>query len=341
MIKVLIVDDSLTIRKRVAELIENDPEMRAAGEAENGKKAIELVKSLSPDVILMDLVMPIMDGQEATELIMAYHPTPIIIHSSAENRGEEYKTMDALSAGALDFIEKTCPDWEKEIIYRIKRASRIKVVTHLKRKMLQKKNVAFPAINDGTSANGYNLLIIGASTGGPKVVLELLGRLPSNFPIPVIVVIHVADSFRSSIAEWLNNNAGLLVKNPTDGEIFKDKQRTVYLAPPGRHLIIQGSNLRLTSTSPVNYCRPSIDVLFESVAGDSRLRPIAVLLTGMGKDGAKGLKAIKDCGGYTIAQDEKTCIVFGMPREAIKIGATTTILPDFEIPDRILRLVGI
>lgn len=341
MIKVLIVDDSLTIRKKVAELIENDPEMKVAGVAENGKKAIELVKSLLPDVILMDLVMPVKDGQEATELIMAYHPTPIIIHSSAENRGEEYKTMDALSAGALDFIEKTCPDWEKEIIYRIKRASRIKVVTHLKRKMLPKKDAAVPAINAGTSANGYNLLVIGASTGGPKVVLELLGRLPSNFPVPVIVVIHVPDSFMSSMAEWLNNNTSLLVKNPTDGETFKDKQRTVYLAPPGRHLIIQGSNLRLISTSPVNYCRPSIDVLFESVAGDNRLSPIAVLLTGMGRDGAKGLKAIRDSGGYTIAQDEKTCIVFGMPRAAIMIGAATTILPDFEIPPKIMRLVGI
>ena len=341
MIKVLIVDDSLTIRKKVAELIENDPEMKVAGVAENGKKAIELVKSLLPDVILMDLVMPVKDGQEATELIMAYHPTPIIIHSSAENRGEEYKTMDALSAGALDFIEKTCPDWEKEIIYRIKRASRIKVVTHLKRKMLPKKDAAVPAINAGTSANGYNLLVIGASTGGPKVVFELLGRLPSNFPVPVIVVIHVPDLFMSSMAEWLNNNTSLLVKNPTDGETFKDKQRTVYLAPPGRHLIIQGSNLRLISTSPVNYCRPSIDVLFESVAGDNRLSPIAVLLTGMGRDGAKGLKAIRDSGGYTIAQDEKTCIVFGMPRAAIMIGAATTILPDFEIPPKIMRLVGI
>ena len=337
MIKVLIVDDSLTIRKRIAEIVEKDPELTVAGEASNGKKAFELVKSVSPDVIIMDLVMPVMDGMEAIELIMAYHPTPILVHSSADNRGEDYKTIDALSSGALDFIEKTTANWERELIHQVKRAAKIKVVTHLKKR---KKQFA-PVLSPCMSTHGYNLVVMGASTGGPKVVLDFFCRLPGDFPLPIILVIHMADYFRSSLAGWLNTNSNLDVIIPSDNYKINDKGGIVYMAPEGRHLIVEDGYLRLSSTPLVNFCRPSVDVLFESVSKNDKFRTIGVLLTGMGNDGAIGLKAIKDSGGYTIAQDEKTSIVFGMPKEAIKIGAATIVLPDFEIPNEIMRLVSV
>ncbi|MDY6972012.1 MAG: chemotaxis-specific protein-glutamate methyltransferase CheB [Thermodesulfobacteriota bacterium] len=340
MIRVLVVDDSLSIRKKICEIIDRDPELTVAGEAENGKAAFELVKSVSPDAIILDLVMPVMDGQEATELIMAYHPTPIIIHSSAANRGEDYKTIDALSAGALDSVEKTMEDWEQELPLRVKRAAGIKVVTHLKRKgikKLQSDSVWDTAIGPGR----YNLLVMGASTGGPRVVLDIICQLPRDFPIPIIVVIHVADSLQNTLGDWLKNNSNLDVVVPADGQTFKGRRGTVYLAPPGRHLIVENGDLRLTATPLVNFCRPSIDVLFRSVANDQQLTTIGVLLTGMGNDGAAGLKAIKDSGGYTIAQDEETSMVFGMPKEAIELGAASTVLPVSEIPGEIIKLAGI
>lgn len=340
MIKVLIVDDSLTVRKRISEIVEDDPALAVAGEAKNGREAFDLVKDRSPDVIIMDMVMPIMDGQEATELIMGYYPTPIIIHSSAANRGEDYKTMDALSAGALDFVEKEIEDWKEEMLFRIKRASRIKVVTHLRKKMAQSEKTGDTFTVQETQ-NKYNILVMGASTGGPKVALDILCRLPGNYPIPIVLVIHMAASFQDSLRKWLNNNSRLKVKIPEGGEFLHGKRGIVYLAPPGKHLIVENGKFQLISTPDVNFCRPSIDILFKSVAKNSQLKTIGVLLTGMGKDGAQGLKAIKEGGGYTIAQDKNTSIVFGMPREAIKIGAATIVLPDSKIPAEITRLMGI
>ena len=336
MIKVLIVDDSLTIRKKIAEVVAGDPEFAIVGEASDGKVAISLLKSVSPDLIIMDLVMPIMDGQEATEKIMASRPIPILIHSSSANRGEDYKTMDALSAGALDFLEKNSENWEEELVFRIKRAARIKVITHLNKKRRIVKNVDLflksPSISDE-----YNLLVIGASTGGPKVVLDILSRFPSDFPIPVVVVIHMTGSFRNSLCDWLNNNTSIDVIIPDDGEPFMGKSGIVFMAPPGRHLVVEDGCFRLISSPMVNFCCPSIDVLFESVAKNREIKAMGVLLTGMGKDGAAGLKAIKDNGGYTIAQDEATSIVFGMPKEAIDIGGVTRVLPASGISEEIIN----
>ncbi len=337
MINVLVVDDSLTVRKKVVNLLENDPELTVVGEAKNGQEAFELVKMSSPGVIIMDIVMPVMDGHEATELIMAYHPTPIIIHSASANRGEDYKTMDALSSGALDFVEKNSDSWEGQLLFRAKRAARIKVVTHLRKKRPQKTKTA-PVSTARITPRKYDLLVVGASTGGPKVVLDIVSSLPRDFPIPVIVVIHLAEDYKSSLCKWLNDNTAFDVRNATNGERFKGSQGIVYLAPPGQHLIVENGNLRLTSTAEVNFCRPSIDVLFESVAGSNELRAIAVLLTGMGRDGAAGLKAIKDGGGYTIAQDKSTSIAFGMPGRAAEIGAATEVLPGFDIPGKVLKL---
>ena len=338
MINVLIVDDSLTIRKKIAEIVESDPDLTVAAEAKNGHEAFEMTKSLSPEVVVMDLVMPNMDGQEATELIMAYHPTPIIIHSSAANRGENYKTMDALSAGALDYLEKNSANWEDQLLSGIKRASRIKVVTHLKKRRKQNEEPCFVCTCRQTPYK-YNLLIIGASTGGPRILLDIICRLPKNFPIPVIVAMHMDESFGDSMCDWLNNNSSLNVKIPQNGDPLIDIKGTVYLAPPEKHLLIENLNLKFSLSPPVNFCRPSIDVLFKSAADNQQFKTIGVLLTGMGQDGAYGLKDLKNSGGYTIAQDKSTSIVFGMPKKAIEIGAATSVLSSHQIPDEIIKLV--
>jgi len=336
MIKVLIVDDSLTIRKKIAEILAGDPELAIVGEAADGKVAIDLLKVVSPDLIIMDLVMPVMDGQEATEIIMASHPLPILIHSSSVNRGEDYKTMDALSAGALDFLEKNSENWEEKLLFCIKRAARIKVITHLNIKKRIVKSTDFFSKNVPLT-DKYNFLVIGASTGGPKVVLDILSGLPSDFPIPVVVVIHMTGSFRNSLCAWLNNNTRLDVTIPGDGETFMDKFGAVFMAPPGQHLIVKNGCFRLLSSPMVNFCCPSIDVLFESVAKSREIKAMGVLLTGMGKDGAAGLKAIRNSGGYTIAQDEASSIVFGMPKEAIDIGGATRVLPASMISEEIIN----
>ena len=340
MIKVLIVDDSLTIRKKIAKLIQQDPETIVAGEASNGKIAFEMAKRYSPDLIIMDLVMPVMDGQEATELIMGYLPTPILIHSSAANRGENYKTMDALSSGALDFIEKTCENWDKALLSRIKRAARIKVVTHIKKRkkeMLPDRTITSKL--QKTPSTPYNVIVMGASTGGPKVVLDILCKLPKNFPIPIILVIHLANNFQDSLAKWLSDNSSFDVKMPQNGEFCLNSRKTLFFAPPGKHLALINNRFQYNNAEPVNFCKPSIDVFFKSVANASQINPIGILLTGMGCDGAAGLKQIRQSGGHTIAQDESTSIVFGMPKKAIEMKAAVDVLPTLKIADKITKMV--
>ncbi|MCD6598673.1 MAG: chemotaxis-specific protein-glutamate methyltransferase CheB [Bacteroidales bacterium] len=341
MIKVLIVDDSLTIRKKIAELIQKDPGMVVAGEASTGKIAFEMAKRYSPDLIIMDLVMPVMDGQEATELIMGYQPIPILIHSSAANRGDNYKTMDALSSGALDFIEKTCENWGKELLFRIKRAARIKVMTHIKRtkkEMLPDRTIT--SKSKKTPSTSYNLIVMGASTGGPKVVLDILCKLPENFPIPIILVIHMANNFQDSLAKWLGDNSSFNVKMPQNGEFCLNSRGTLFFAPPGKHLVIINNQFQYNNAEPVNFCKPSIDVFFQSVANAPQINPIGILLTGMGCDGAFGLKQIRQSGGHTIAQDKSSSIVFGMPKKAIEMKAALDVLPTLKIADKMTELVN-
>ena len=341
MIKILVVDDSLTIRKKIAELIQHDPEMVVAGEASNGKIAFELAKTCSPDLIIMDLVMPVMDGQEATELIMAYQPIPILIHSSASNRGENYKTMDALASGALDFIEKTCENWEKELLFRIKRAARIKVVTHIKKRLEQRLvDRAITQKQRKISSTSYNLIVIGTSTGGPKVVLDILCKLPGNFPIPIVLVIHMANTFQDSFAKWLGDNSTFDVKMPQNGDFCLNSRETLFFAPPGKHLAVINNRFQYNNIEPVNFCKPSIDVFFESVANNSYINPIGILLTGMGCDGAAGLKQIRQSGGHTIAQDKSTSIVFGMPQKAIEMKAAVDVLPTLKIADKMTEMIN-
>jgi len=333
--RVLVVDDSLTARKHLVEVLNADPELEVAGEAEDGKRAIELCRALRPDVITLDMMLPVMSGVAVTEYVMAYCPTPILIVSSSTNRGELYKTYDALAAGAVDVFEKpsgNAPDgfWERGLVSSVKIVSRIRVITHIRGKL---GSVGRPPVCkfNGTPANDpvqREIIAIGGSTGGPAAIVEILRALPSGFPVPILLVIHMGEPFSAAFAEWLDGLSPLRVRYATDCEPMPELGQTgMIMAPPGFHLAVQYGKLRLTRGPERNSCRPSVDVLFESLARELGNRTAACLLTGMGRDGAAGLLALRHAGALTIAQDEASSVVFGMPKEAIQIGAAVRVLP--------------
>jgi two-component system chemotaxis response regulator CheB len=207
-LRVLVVEDSLTIRGRLVEVLSADPEMQVVGEAGDGKIAIELCQQLRPDVVTLDMLLPVLSGLAVTEYIMAYCPTPILVVSSSTNRGDLYKTYDALAAGALEALEKPKGDeldgaWERAFVSTVKLVSRVKVITHMRGRLPRGSKMSLaPAI---VEPGAYRLVAIGASTGGPAALLEILRNLPPDFPLPILVVIHIGEAFGRLLAEWLEN----------------------------------------------------------------------------------------------------------------------------------------
>ena len=333
-IRVLVVDDSLTARKHLVEVLRADGEFEIAGEAEDGKQAIELCATLRPDVITLDMMLPVLSGVAITEHIMAYFPTPILIVSSSTNRGELYKTYDALAAGAVDVFEKPTgndPDgvWERGFLSTVKMVARIRVITHIRGKLGTSGRVPthLTSSKSNHTPGRKRIIAIGGSTGAPGAIVRILRELPAGFPIPILLIIHIGELFSAEFAEWLNRQSALRVRYARDGEPLPELgQSGVVMAPPGFHLVVQGTKLRLTSDPDRNSCRPSIDVLFESLAVELGRETVACLLTGMGKDGASGLLALRHAGAHTIAQDEASSVIFGMPKEAIQIGAADRVL---------------
>lgn len=332
--RVLVVDDSLTARKHLVEVLSADPELEVAGEAGDGKSAIELCRTLQPDVMTLDMMLPIMSGLAVTEYVMAYCPTPILVVSSSTNRGELFKTYDALAAGAVDVFEKPSgndPDgvWERGLVSSVKTVSRIRVITHIRGRLGPLGQTATHPTSFANS-NGSarkSLIAIGGSTGGPAATVEILRGLPSGFPIPILLVIHIGEPFSASFADWLDGLSPMRVRYASDGETLPAFGQTgMIMGPPGFHLTVDRRKLKLTRDPERNSCRPSIDVLFESLAKELGSQTAACLLTGMGRDGAAGLLALRHAGALTIAQDEMSSVVFGMPREAIQMGAADQVL---------------
>jgi two-component system chemotaxis response regulator CheB len=331
-IRLLVAEDSLTVRMHLVEVASADPDIEVVGQARNGREAVELCQRLRPDVITLDMVMPGMTGLEATEEIMAYCPTPILIVSASFNRGELHKTYEALAAGAVDVLDKPRGDatderWARTFLSTVKLVSRIKVITHPRAKLAAGRRPPPPPVPDPT-AGAYDLVVIGASTGGPAAVLDVLRALPVDFPLPILFVLHIGEPFGQALADWLATQLGRRVAQAKDGDpLPRPGEARVLMAPPDRHLVVQQGRLVLTDAPERHSCRPSVDVLFESVARELGPRAVACLLTGMGRDGAAGMAAIKDAGGLTIAQDEASSVVWGMPREAIVLGAASRVLP--------------
>lgn len=335
-VRVLVVEDSITVRKRLVEVLSGDPEIDVVAEAEDGKQAIDLCSKLRPDVMTLDMMLPVMSGLAATEYIMAHCPTPILVVSASTNRGELFKTYEALAAGAVDVLEKPTGteadgDWERRFLSTLKLVSRIRVITHPRGRLSAFAARSPEAFASTVSKAARRVLAIGASTGGPGAVVEILRSLPVPFPVPVLLVLHIGEPFSAALADWLDGQSGLRVTMARDGDSLASLGGAVLMAPSDRHLIVEHERLRLTSGPERHSCRPSVDTLFESLARDMGPDTAACLLTGMGRDGASGLLAIRRAGGTTFAQDEATCVVYGMPREAALLDAAHYVLPLHEM----------
>lgn len=323
-IRVLLVEDSLTVRQLLRDLLQ-PPEFEIVGEAHDGQQAIDLCRDKRPDVITMDMLLPVMTGLGATEYIMAHFPTPILIVSSSFNRGELFKTYDALAAGAVDVYEKprgdeTDEQWRTGFLAALRIVSRVRVITHPRAKLSRDGWVA-PRTTPKVS-----LIAVGASTGGPSALVRLLNGLPIHFAPPILVVLHLSAAFANAFLDWLAQQTSRPVAYAIDGESVAASAGRVVFAPPNYHLRVVGGRFRLSQEPQVHSCRPSVDVLFDSLAAGPSSDVAACLLTGMGKDGALGLLRLRRAGALTFAQDEGSCVVYGMPREAANLGAAQRIL---------------
>ena len=364
-VRVVVAEDSLTVRRYLCDVLARDPGIEVVGEAADGKGAIALCLEKRPDVVTMDMMMPVMTGLGATEYIMAHCPTPILVVSSSTNRGELFKTYEALAAGAVDVLEKPPGDegnerWEQELLSTVKLVSRIPVVTHPRARLgtigvrraapppvavppairPSARALPSPAARVSPAQGPFQLAVIGASTGGPVAILDVLRALPASFPLPIVFVLHIGEAFGGAFAEWLDGQTALRVSLARDGERVSDKGGQVVMAPPGRHLAIRGGHLILTGEPARHSCRPAVDILFETAALEYGAATIGVLLTGMGRDGAAGLLAIRQAGGMTVAQDEASSVVYGMPREAVLLGAAVQELPIGQIGPVLLQLAA-
>jgi two-component system chemotaxis response regulator CheB len=330
-IRVLVADDSELFRELLSRVIAADPAFEVTAVAADGNAAATLARTLRPDVITMDLHMPDADGFSGIARIMAETPTPILVLTA--NR-EEAVGFRALSLGALDILEKPqastdLDEYGQLLRSRLRLLAGVKVIRHL-RGLRQTRSAP------RRLAARAELVVIGASLGGPRALATLLRGLAADFPAPIAIVQHIADGFTEGLAGWLASEAHLEVREARDGEALRPGR--VVLAPTGRHLLVVEGAVRLSDGPPVDTFKPSVGPLFFSAARAYGPRVCGVILTGMGRDGADGLRAIRDAGGPTLAQDEATSAVFGMPRAAIELGAVDRVLPIDEIARVLVEL---
>ena len=348
-LRVLVVDDSPVARSVIRSILEGDPGIEVVGLARNGWEAVQMTARLRPDVITMDVRMPEMDGYEATCQIMAYHPTPILIVTASLSRQDVDFTFRMLEAGALDILEKPAGEdplalrsKAQDLIERVRLLSRVRVITHLRGRRKAGRPLPLtpvPATPGPAPAEAPSrLVVIGASTGGPRALQRILSGLPADFPAPILVVQHIAPGFIRGLAEWLAGETRLRVSLARQDDGLTPGR--VYIAPEGCHLLPDFRRVHLTET-PRTPLIPSVDVTMRAAAQNFGRRAIGVLLTGMGNDGAEGLLAIRQAGGLTIAQDQATSTIFGMPRAAIELGAAQQVLPLEDIAPALLRAVEV
>ena len=371
MIKILVVDDSAFMRKVLSDLFKSQPDFEVVDIGRNGAEAVEKVKQHSPDVVTLDVEMPVMDGLTALEQIMSVKPTPVVMVSSLTKAGAD-ATIKALSLGAVDFVAKSAgsisriDEIEKDLLQKCREAAgvsgsrlRVGTVPIIKPVKLPERTPAVvpekvsvsertlgidrlaPNVAKTTAISGVDdwIVAIGTSTGGPRALQEVLTRLPGSLPCPTVVVQHMPPGFTKSLAERLNSLSELTVKEAADND--KLSAGTVYIAPGDFHLTLRrdasGTYVKLNKDPAIGGLRPAVDPMMVSVAETYGTKTVGVILTGMGHDGAKGMQAIKRLHGRTIAEDQSTSVVFGMPKAAIEAGAVDTVLPLPQVAEGIVQ----
>jgi len=343
--RVLVVDDSALVRMAVSNILAKAG-IEVVGTAKNGKEAVEKTLKLNPDVITLDIMMPVMDGLTALKMIMEKKPTPVIMLSTLTTEGAR-ETLEALKLGAVDFVTKPSgplvdlSSIEKELV------TKVKIVAGTSPNLMRIHNLKKLKLDVVRGSWGVKTedvcVLIGSSTGGPSALEMIIPRLPADIPAPIFVVQHMPPDFTQQLAERLNSISEVEVKEAENNERVKDG--VVYIAPGGYHMKVRRAanvvRIKIVDGEPVNAVKPSVDVTADSVVQAYGGNVVGVILTGMGEDGAYGMKMIKDRGGLTIACSEDTCVVFGMPKAAIEIGGIVSVKPVFEIAEEVVRFLEV
>jgi len=347
-IKVLLVDDSLLSLRMLERLLEDADDIEVVGLAHDGKMACTMIKEKMPDVICTDYHMPIMNGLELTHWVMENIPTPILVISVSvqDHADDQLNIFNFLKAGALDIIAKPRDGVNKNndsYAKTLKQKVRVLSGVHMIPRMKSNSTTPFKESAEAHTLKvqrNIDIIVIGSSTGGPKILQQIFSSLPANFPLPIICVQHVSDSFLPGLVNWLNVDSQLKIQIAQDGIV--PESGNVYFAPEKSDLIIGRDHcLHLDFDNQHSIYLPSVDMTFSSMAKHFSNRVLAILLTGMGADGAKGLRELADAGNMTIAQDKESCVVFGMPKVAIELGAARYIMPPEGIIYKIKEAAGI
>ncbi|WP_010649279.1 protein-glutamate methylesterase/protein-glutamine glutaminase [Oceanobacillus massiliensis] len=338
-VRVIVIDDSAFMRKMVADILESDSRIKVIATARNGADGIDKIKKLSPDVVTLDVHMPVMDGMDALQQIMQVHPVPVVMLSSVTKEGT-MKTIQAISNGAVDFIKKPSGsisldirEIEEEIISKVITASMVDLENRKSEKLTSDR------LQKASVRNKFEktVIAIGTSTGGPRALQKVLTHLPATFAAPILIVQHMPAGFTKSLADRLDLMCAIRVKEAEHGEIIE--KGVAYIAPGDHHMTAKnvGTSLviYLTKEPPVKGHRPAVDILFNSMALLKQINKIPIILTGMGNDGTEGIINLKetDPGTLVIAESEETSIVYGMPKAAIKTSYVDYVLPLYEVAD--------
>ncbi|MBN2144507.1 MAG: chemotaxis-specific protein-glutamate methyltransferase CheB [Candidatus Aureabacteria bacterium] len=345
-IRVLVVEDSSVIARIIAGILNKTDDIEVIGIAKDGEQAVSMTQQMKPDLITMDINLPKINGYEATKQIMAFTPTPILVVSSASYLTETNLTFNAMYYGALDMIEKgkiekfeRDVDFETQLLEKVRLLSKVKVISH---PMGRLEKVGFPMIR-GVHSNGtFDVFVVGvaASTGGPPAIMMLLKKLPEILDFCMLIIQHIVPSFTEGFAEWLASESNRDVKVAKSGDLLAKNQ--IFVAPGDGHMTIsKGGRIVISRTPPYKGHRPSANVLFSSFAEVAGNKCLGVILSGMGNDGLEGLMEMRKKFAPIIAQDEESCVVFGMPKACIDAGIVTSVSSSFEIADEIIRLKNI